>query len=55
MQKLVLSKAAADAMTAPANGLELKQGDSILVSGLAGAETVDLYVKVGDTFIAAVD
>lgn len=55
MQKLVLTKAAANAMIAPANGVDLKQGDSIIVAGLAGAETVGLYVKVGTTFVPAKD
>jgi hypothetical protein len=55
MQKLILNKALGDSMIAPIRGIELKRGDSIIASGLAGAETIDLYVKVGDSFIAATD
>ncbi len=42
-------------MIAPAGGIDLKQGDTVVVAGLAGVETVALYIKVGDIFIAAVD
>lgn len=55
MQKLVLTKALGDSLTAPVNGVELKAGDSIIASGLAGAEEVALYVLVGTTFIPAKD
>ncbi len=55
MQKLVLTKALGDSLTAPVNGVGLKAGDSIVASGLAGAEEVAIYILVGTTFIPATE
>lgn len=52
-QKLVINKALGATLNSGA--LELKRGDSIVVKGLAGSETADLYIKVGDTFETATD
>jgi hypothetical protein len=55
MQKLIINKALGNSIAEPVNGIELKRGDSIIVSGLTAAEVVSLYVKVGDSFVAAPD
>lgn len=55
MQKLIISKATGTSIADPANGIDLNSGDSIVASGLAGAEVVGLYILVGTTFVAAKD
>jgi hypothetical protein len=55
MQKLVINKALGNSIAEPVNGVDLKRGDSIIVSGLTAAEVASVYVKVGNSFIAAPD
>lgn len=55
MQKLVLNKTTTMTLAHPVEGIQLNRGDTIMASGLAGAETVDLYVMVGSAFQAAKD
>jgi len=52
MQKLIITKALGDSVSQPATGIDLKAGDSIVVSGLTGAEVAGIYVLVGTTFVA---
>lgn len=55
MQKLILPKALGATLNAPANGIQLNRGDTIIASGLAGAEVAALHVLVGTAFQAASD
>jgi len=55
MQKLILNKASGSILSDPTNGINLNSGDTIIQSGLAGAEVVALHVLVGTAFQAATD
>jgi hypothetical protein len=55
MQKLIINKALGNSIAEPTNGIDLKAGDSIVVSGLAGSEVAGLYVRVGNAFVAVRD
>lgn len=55
MQKLILNKALGATLDAPVNGIQLNRGDTIIASGLAGAEVAALHVLVGTAFQAATD
>lgn len=55
MSTFNFSKASGSSLTEAQTEMELPAGSSILVTGLSGAETSNLKVKVGSSYVNALD